>query len=194
MCGTATWSFIPCRVEFVSGNITYIYILFSFSTLVLDILPQGKGLVYPALTTPWLLMNWQCKEPWHQQPLHWPSPPETFRLQDHNGWIPLWHYFMMMSSNGNIFRVTGHLCREFTGRRWIFPAQRPVTQSDQVFFDLRLNKPLNKQSCGWWFETPSRSSWRHCNVTDKTYGWHMRWSQWRHQWRYHPGNQDLVWR
>ena len=26
---------------------------------------------------------------------------------------------MMMSSNGNIFRVTGHLCGEFTGRRWI---------------------------------------------------------------------------
>ena len=27
--------------------------------------------------------------------------------------------FMMTSSNGNIFRVTGHLCGEFTGRRWI---------------------------------------------------------------------------
>ena len=27
--------------------------------------------------------------------------------------------FMMTSSNGNIFRVTGHLCREFTGPRWI---------------------------------------------------------------------------
>ena len=26
---------------------------------------------------------------------------------------------MMTSSNGNIFRVTGHLCGEFTGRRWI---------------------------------------------------------------------------
>ena len=26
---------------------------------------------------------------------------------------------MMTSSNGNIFRVTGHLCREFTGQRWI---------------------------------------------------------------------------
>ena len=28
-------------------------------------------------------------------------------------------YAMMMSSNGNIFRVTGHLCGEFTGSRWI---------------------------------------------------------------------------
>ena len=26
---------------------------------------------------------------------------------------------MLTSSNGNIFRVTGHLCREFTGHRWI---------------------------------------------------------------------------
>ena len=26
---------------------------------------------------------------------------------------------MMTSPNGNIFRVTGHLCGEFTGRRWI---------------------------------------------------------------------------
>ena len=25
---------------------------------------------------------------------------------------------MMTSSHGNIFRVTGHLCGEFTGRRW----------------------------------------------------------------------------
>ena len=44
------------------------------------------------------------------------------------------------------------------------PAQRPVTRSFDVFFDLRLNKPLNKQSWGWWFEAPSRPLWRHCNV------------------------------
>ena len=28
-------------------------------------------------------------------------------------------YLIMTSSNGNIFRVTGHLCGEFTGPRWI---------------------------------------------------------------------------
>ena len=44
-----------------------------------------------------------------------------------------------------------------------FPSQRPVTRSFDVFFDLRLNKQLSKQSWGWWFETPSRSLWRHCN-------------------------------
>ena len=46
-----------------------------------------------------------------------------------------------------------------------FPAQRPVTRSFDVFFDLRLNKRLSKQSWGRWFETPSRSLWRHCNVS-----------------------------
>ena len=45
-----------------------------------------------------------------------------------------------------------------------FPAQRPVTRSFDVFFDLRLIKRLSKQSWGWWFETPSDPLWRHCNA------------------------------
>ena len=49
-----------------------------------------------------------------------------------------------------------------------FPSQRPVTQSFDVFFDLRLNKRLSKQSRRRWFETPSRSLWRHCNVRPKS--------------------------
>ena len=44
-----------------------------------------------------------------------------------------------------------------------FPAQRPVTRSFDVFFDLRLNKWLSKQSRGWWSETLSRPLWRHRN-------------------------------
>ena len=44
-----------------------------------------------------------------------------------------------------------------------FPSQRPVSRSFDVFFDLRLNKRLSKQSWRWWFETPSRSLWHHCN-------------------------------
>ena len=68
---------------------------------------------------------------------------------------------MMTSSNGNIFRVTGPLCGEFTGPGE-FPTQRPVARSFDVFFDLRLNKRLSKQPWGWWFETPSWSLWRQC--------------------------------
>ena len=45
-----------------------------------------------------------------------------------------------------------------------FPAQRPVTRSFDVFFDLCLNKRLSKQSWGWWFETLSSPFWGHCNV------------------------------
>ena len=67
---------------------------------------------------------------------------------------------MMTSSNGNIFRVTGPLCGEFTGPGE-FPTQRPVTQ----------NKRLSKQTWGWWFETLSWSLWRHCNVLLTLYAW-----------------------
>ena len=70
---------------------------------------------------------------------------------------------MMTSSNGNIFRVTGPLCGEFTGPGE-FPAQRPVTRSYNVFFHQRLNKRLSKQPWGWWFETPGWSLWRHRNA------------------------------
>ena len=45
-----------------------------------------------------------------------------------------------------------------------FPTQRPVTQSFDVYFDLRPKERLSKQWCGWWFETLSRSLWRHRNV------------------------------
>ena len=45
-----------------------------------------------------------------------------------------------------------------------FPSQRPVTRSFDTFFDLCLNKRLNKQSSRCRFGTPSRSLWRHCNV------------------------------
>ena len=87
---------------------------------------------------------------------------------------------MMTSSNGNIFHVTScfvtwwrHQMETFSELLAIcagnspvpgeFPAQRPVTRSFGVFFDLRLNKWLRKQSWGLWFETLSRPLWRHCN-------------------------------
>ena len=44
-----------------------------------------------------------------------------------------------------------------------FPAQRPVTRGFDVLFELCLNKRLRKQLWGWWFETASRSLWRHSN-------------------------------
>ena len=88
--------------------------------------------------------------------------------------IDQWHAAAMMtSSNGrNIFRVTGPLCGEFTGPGE-FPAQRPVTRSFDVYFDLRLNKRWSKQPWGWWFGTPSWPLWRQCNGTESAWDWAM---------------------
>ena len=73
-------------------------------------------------------------------------------------------YPMMTSSNRNIFSA---LLALFVGNSMVtgeFPSQRPVTQSFDVFFDLRLHKRLSKQSGCQWFETQLRSYWRHCNA------------------------------
>ena len=40
-----------------------------------------------------------------------------------------------------------------------FPAQKPVTRSFDVFFDLRLNKRLSEQSRRRLFEMPLGSLW-----------------------------------
>ena len=48
-----------------------------------------------------------------------------------------------------------------------FPAQRPVTRSFDVFFDLHPNKRLSKQWWSWWFETLSCPLWRHRNVSTR---------------------------
>ena len=45
-----------------------------------------------------------------------------------------------------------------------FPAQRRVTRTFDVFFDLHLIKQLSKHSRGWWFETLSHPLWK------KSYG------------------------
>ena len=52
-----------------------------------------------------------------------------------------------------------------------FPAQRPVTRSFEVFFDLCLNK-RSKQSWGWWFEMPSYPLWRHSDDYVETMFWY----------------------
>ena len=48
-----------------------------------------------------------------------------------------------------------------------FHAQRPVTRNFHVSLIGALNKRFSKQSWGWWFETPSRPWWRHCNVVSR---------------------------
>ena len=70
---------------------------------------------------------------------------------------------VITSSNGHIFRVTGP--RAGNSPSLVnSPHKRPMTMSFDVLFDLRPNKRLNEQSWAWWFDTPSRSLWHHCNV------------------------------
>ena len=64
-----------------------------------------------------------------------------------------------------IFSALLALCAGNSSVTAEFPAQRPVTRGFGVFFDLRLNKRLSKQSWRWWFETPSCLLWRYCNGT-----------------------------
>ena len=45
-----------------------------------------------------------------------------------------------------------------------FPSQRTSNAGFDAFFDIILNKRLNKQSIRQWFETSVCSLWRHCNV------------------------------
>ena len=93
------------------------------------------------------LHHWFCD-------FHLMTPPSGFNIYS-GAW---WRHQM------KTFAALLALCAGNSPVTGEFPAQRPVTRSFHVFFDLRLNKRLSKQSWGWWFETPSRSLWRHCNV------------------------------
>ena len=76
--------------------------------------------------------------------------------------LPRRQFRIMTSFNGNI----SMLLALWPGNSPVtgeFPTQRPVTRSFDVFFDLLLEKRLSKQSRRWWFETPWRLVWRHCN-------------------------------
>ena len=54
---------------------------------------------------------------------------------------------MMTSGNGQISALLD-LCAGNPSVTGEFPSQRPVTRRFGVFFDLRLNKRLSKQSLG----------------------------------------------
>ena len=67
---------------------------------------------------------------------------------------------MMTSLNGNIFRITGHLCGEFIGPRWIPHTKASDVELD-VFFDLRPNNGWVKTLVRlviWYAITPIMTS------------------------------------
>ena len=81
---------------------------------------------------------------------------------------PQWHYTHKQTKHSKTMPWRRHQMETFsallarnslvTGE---FPSQRPVTRSFDVFLNLRMNKRLSKRSRHPWFETPSRSLWRH---------------------------------
>ena len=74
-----------------------------------------------------------------------------------------------------------------------FPSQRPVKRGFDVFFDLRLNKRFGKHSWGWWFETQSRSFWRHCNVWTLEVLRYFTRPRWYYQWHLAKNGDSKVW-
>ena len=85
------------------------------------------------------------------RPLSWSPIFKLSLCNSFKDWTPF--SYMMTSSNINIFALLGPLWEESTtSHRWI-PPQRPVPRKFDVFFDLRLNKRLNKHSWRRWFET-----------------------------------------
>ena len=72
---------------------------------------------------------------------------------------------LMMTSSNETFSALLAICAGNSPVPGESPAQRPVARSFDVYFDLRLNKRLIKQSWGWWFETLPRPLWRHSNVS-----------------------------
>ena len=122
-------------------------LLAGYHIAILHIASQEKGIRewHVTICVSNALMNTGIKLQWN-----------TFLL-----WKPIthaWWHPQMEKFSASLAICAGN--SPVTGK---FSAQRPVTRNFDVFFDLRLNKRLSKQSWGWWFETPLHSLWRHRN-------------------------------
>ena len=155
------------KTDFIAGAIKYITlnrarfyldVWFDFVTQYVPRIIHTALVFLPFVVVMWRSLSWGRYQ--IETFIKWKHSPRHMAHCEGN---------MMTSSNGNIFRVTGPLCGEFAGPGE-FPAQRPVTRSFDVFFDLRLNKRLSEQPWGWWFETPSWSLWHHRNESISQWG------------------------
>ena len=95
---------------------------------------------------------------WLMQKLSSSSAAKFKDLFDQNSdwwhWVYLWVCYNKVLCNTILY--------------WWIPLTKASDTELWIFFGLHLNKWLSKQSWGWWFETPSCSLWRHCNVLDHT--------------------------
>ena len=109
----------------------------------------------------WYAVFW-CYQPrskyHHQLPMYNFSVEMYFTTHDLSYSAALMQWFMNMMTSALLAICAGN--SPVPGE---FHAQRPVTRSFDVFFDLRLNKRLSKQSWCWWFQMLSLPLWRHRN-------------------------------
>ena len=106
------------------------------------------------------MQRYCCDEPISSKQPNWLLTSQIPRTL----FIPWWRHQM------ETFSALLAICAGNSPVPGEFPTQRPVTQSFDVYFDLRPDKRLSKQSWGWWFETLSHSLWRHRNVRSARYG------------------------
>ena len=117
--------------------------------------------------------NWPLMWDIDRLPVIFPARKDSNAERTSISWRHCWQVKCIPQNHDDVIKwkhfphFTDPLCGEFTSNRWI-PTQRPVTRSFDVFFGVRLNKRLSKQSWSWWFETPSRSLWHHCYVMTST--------------------------
>ena len=103
----------------------------------------------------------------------WDRSLSGFAYPDRKYFMTLWNYCIQYVQKKTIlewwrrqmetFSASLAICAGNSPVTGEFPAQRPVTRSFEVFFDLRRNKRFSKRSWGWRFETLSRPLWCHCN-------------------------------
>ena len=108
-----------------------------------------------------------CSEPSH----YWTSADSLSVGASGTNSREIWNEILSFSFRNRRLNMWRHqtfsallaICAENSPVPGEFTAQRPVTRSFDVFFDLRLNKRLSKQWWGWWFETLLHPLWRHRN-------------------------------
>ena len=115
-----------------------------------------NGLSYELLTTPvyCFLHVWYLDFNMRNSRTNVSWSKEWSRVRWCSDNIPWWRHQM------EPFSALLAICAGNSAVPGEFTAQRPVTRSFDVFFDLHPNKRLSKQWRGWWFETSSCPLWR----------------------------------
>ena len=118
---------------------------------VTDWFPRIQGKPRYQSSTVWCCYNEIKIITIDRQPI---SPPHGWGMGPNRSW---WRH------QTEIFSALLAFCAGNSPVNGEFPAQRPVTQSFDLFFDLHTNKWLSKQWKRWWFEMPFCSLWHYCN-------------------------------